>query len=85
MTPRDRRMLAAAERLAAAILADRQACAAYNAARATTEDQDRGPLMSAAVATQRRAAVEVGWAHEEIVRTSRLRPRWKADTGERQP
>lgn len=84
MSARDRRMLAAAERLAAAILADRAAGAAYVAGQ-SMEGHVRSMVMGAAVATQRAAALEVGRAHEEIVRTSRLRHQWRTDDGQRAP
>lgn len=84
MTARDRRLLAAAERLARALVEERRACGAYTLAR-DLAPSDRSRLMTVAVRAQRSAMVEAGHAQDEIVRLAALRKRWKPDDGERQP
>jgi hypothetical protein len=84
MTARDLRLLRAAERLARALIDERRACGAYTLAR-DLAPVERSRLMTAAVRAQRAAMVEAGRATEEIVRVAQMRPRWKADDGERAP
>jgi hypothetical protein len=83
MTARDRRLLAAAERLARALIDERRACGAYTLTR-DLAPSERSRLMDAAIRAQRAAMVEAGHATEEIIRTARLRGRWRTDDGERE-